>query len=632
MSVQRTFRDVAKPKKLLLSATIVGGVLDLQEATNFTFTADAVGTISSLSGHEYLVDGQPIFIQNGHGSNDLVFTIGAFSHTVPAGYGDILFFDEGNTSFTRMDDMIAAQIRADILANTSAVNAEVTNRQADTLLNYRLDGSRALTGNMDANANLIQNLSAGAAGSDAINKGQLDSAVAVLEAAISANATSLAWRKPVDYVSEFTSGTIPSNGDAVVDSNFGAGANRVFEDDAAGTQATVASLTVGQTAVFLKAGQEPKLMIVRDDVGTKRWYDETEVDPAKKLEQQVAAGDTFIVKNDLLDETDGAEGSAIYHIEEGTPKLAIKIGDLDWDQATGINISATYTRGPGSETVVTGDSVEAAIQKLDGNIEDNSTASAAALAVAIAQEVIDRDAAIAAESVVLSAEIDADVTASELAHAALMASTSAGEGASLVGIEDSGAIISATTVEGALAENRTKIDGNESDITGLQSDVSSNTANIATNVSDIAQNATDISLLETNLASTAAGQGASKVGIEDANGDFTATTVEGALAELDAKVDGLSLVNHRRGLHEAATTGALSLDLTTDFIDILGGGGVVQDVSSATYLNAFIVRDGAVLVGGVGFTIAGSTLSITAAGGGELLAGEIVEVRVIEVN
>lgn len=42
-----------------------------------------------------------------------------------------------------------------------------------------------------------------------------------------------------------------------------------------------------------------------------------------------------------------------------------------------------------------------------------------------------------------------------------LASTAAAKGASLVGIQDSGALITATTVEGALAENRTAIDALE---------------------------------------------------------------------------------------------------------------------------------------------------------------------------
>ena len=46
----------------------------------------------------------------------------------------------------------------------------------------------------------------------------------------------------------------------------------------------------------------------------------------------------------------------------------------------------------------------------------------------------------------------------------VLASTASGQGASLIGIEDSGGLITATTVEGALAENRTAIDAIEADL------------------------------------------------------------------------------------------------------------------------------------------------------------------------
>lgn len=44
----------------------------------------------------------------------------------------------------------------------------------------------------------------------------------------------------------------------------------------------------------------------------------------------------------------------------------------------------------------------------------------------------------------------------------------------------------------------------------------------------------------TVLASTAAGDGASTIGIEDDGGYFTATTVEGALQEIGLDIDGLT--------------------------------------------------------------------------------------------
>lgn len=63
--------------------------------------------------------------------------------------------------------------------------------------------------------------------------------------------------------------------------------------------------------------------------------------------------------------------------------------------------------------------------------------------------------------------IDTDVAAA----LADLASTSNGEGASLIGIEDSGALITGTTVEAALAENRAAIDTAEAAIDVTEADL-----------------------------------------------------------------------------------------------------------------------------------------------------------------
>lgn len=88
--------------------------------------------------------------------------------------------------------------------------------------------------------------------------------------------------------------------------------------------------------------------------------------------------------------------------------------------------------------------------------------------------------------------------------AALLASTSTGEGASLIGIEDAGTLYTETTVEGALGEV----------MTAAQSRVPT-----------------------AQLASTGSGAGASLVGIEDTGGLYTATDVEDALAEVKTIAD-----------------------------------------------------------------------------------------------
>ena len=49
-------------------------------------------------------------------------------------------------------------------------------------------------------------------------------------------------------------------------------------------------------------------------------------------------------------------------------------------------------------------------------------------------------------------------------------------------------------------------------------------------------------------------------------------------------------------------------------------------------MNAMVNRDGAMLIGGVGYTISGSTITFTAAGGGELIAGEVLEIKINEIN
>ncbi len=93
----------------------------------------------------------------------------------------------------------------------------------------------------------------------------------------------------------------------------------------------------------------------------------------------------------------------------------------------------------------------------------------------------------------------ANYTATEVEAAfAELASTSNGEGASIIGFEDAAAQFAATDVEAAVVEIRT------------------------------------------DLVSTSNGKGASDIGIEDSAGDITATNVEAALAEIVARAGGLN--------------------------------------------------------------------------------------------
>lgn len=632
MTVQTTFRSVAKPKMKVYSSALAGGQLVLDGATILVFAGAAVGTITSLLGHEYLIDGQDVVFANAHPTNSLTITIGSYSKVIPAGYSNAARFDKANASFyTHRKNADLKPLEDGISANSAAITQEVTDRQADTALLYKLDGSRPLTGNIDFNSNFAVNVPAGVNGDHIVNKAQLDTQIAALQAAISASSTSLAWRESVNYISKFTTGSYPANGDALVDSNFGSGNNRLFEDDAAGTQATVASIAAGTTVVFLKDGLSPKKFVVRDVIGTKRWYDDTEVNANLKLDRQVQAGDTFIVQIDLTSNQDAGETQAIFHVAPGAPMVAIKLGDLDWRAATGIAVQSSYVMGSGGQTITTSDSVGTALQKLEGNIVYNMNLASSALTAAINQEVSDRNAAIASAIAQEVTDRNAAIVSSQSAQDAKLASVAVNEGASLVGVHDADALYTATTVEGALREVRQHVNTAETDIVALETDVANHTTQIAQNTADISAGAAALTQFESNLASQSVSKGASLVGIHDAGGDFAATTVEGALVELKSAINSLNLVNLKRGLHEVATTGALSLNLSTNFVDQLSGG-VVQDLSSATYMNAMVNRDGAMLIGGVGYTISGSTITFTTAGGGELIAGEVIEIKIIEIN
>jgi hypothetical protein len=83
----------------------------------------------------------------------------------------------------------------------------------------------------------------------------------------------------------------------------------------------------------------------------------------------IAANDTFVGQSYLPDSPGSQEVQAILHFPSTTS--CVKIGDLNWDIATGIQISSGYT--PGSGDITSSDTVESAIEKLDGNNDDQDT-------------------------------------------------------------------------------------------------------------------------------------------------------------------------------------------------------------------------------------------------------------------
>ncbi len=84
----------------------------------------------------------------------------------------------------------------------------------------------------------------------------------------------------------------------------------------------------------------------------------------------LASGDTFNVRNYLPDSPAAQEAEALVLYDGAS---VIKVGDFNWDEADGINLPSGYTAGNG--TVSSSDTVNSALQKLDGNQQDIQSAS-----------------------------------------------------------------------------------------------------------------------------------------------------------------------------------------------------------------------------------------------------------------
>lgn len=82
--------------------------------------------------------------------------------------------------------------------------------------------------------------------------------------------------------------------------------------------------------------------------------------------QPIASNDTFMVQQYLPDSPAAQEGQAIVHVPTaGSP--AIKIADVNWNFADGISLAAGYT--PASGDISSADTVQSAVEKLDGNVD-----------------------------------------------------------------------------------------------------------------------------------------------------------------------------------------------------------------------------------------------------------------------
>ena len=123
-----------------------------------------------------------------------------------------------------------------------------------------------------------------------------------------------------------------------------------FSDDE-GTQMVATDFAVGEFAII----NEVLLEVTNVSAPNVTFSTPGSADP-------LAEGDTFVAINYLPDSPGDQEGQAIVTFN-GTAH--VKIADVDWNFADGISLAAGYAAGSGDITA--SDTVQTAIEKLDGN-------------------------------------------------------------------------------------------------------------------------------------------------------------------------------------------------------------------------------------------------------------------------
>lgn len=202
-----------------------------------------------------------------------------------------------------------------------------------------------------------------------------------------------------------------------------------------------------------------------------------------------------------------------------------------------------------------------------------------------------------------------------------LGSTALGEGASQIGINDVGDIITATNVEGALQEIQTDLNTAESTLSahvtddaslkhdadeieyqrldGSKVDIEAASDNVELALTDLDDKKVGL----TRLASNANGDGASLVGIEDLADIITATTVEGALAEIQTDLNAAesTLAGHidaGASKHDADQIDVEAADganhTNTDLETVIGQ---LDDALEARIKNSLIDAEGDLIVG-----------------------------------
>lgn len=121
---------------------------------------------------------------------------------------------------------------------------------------------------------------------------------------------------------------------------------------------SAANYTVGHY-VISDADGTPTLLEITNKVGD----DVTFAAAATAL----VDGDSFVTKKYLPDQPANQENSALVVYSDA---VIVKIADVDWNFATGIQFSSSYSSSGVNGNISAGESIESGVQKLEGNQQD----------------------------------------------------------------------------------------------------------------------------------------------------------------------------------------------------------------------------------------------------------------------
>ena len=309
------------------------------------------------------------------------------------------------------DTTLQANINAEITRASNAeatlqtnLNNEVTRASnAESTLQANIDAEATARGLADTTlqANITSESSRALAAESSLNSAVLAettralTAEASLQTALNAAMSNLSWRAPAKAATADSDLNVAADGTAL-------STLLPFSDDESPAM-VIGDFAAGDFLIS-KNGASSKIFTVVDDGGTLK-VTTVGVDA-------LVAGDAFVVYNDLPDSPASQEGMSLYTYSGSD---IVKIGDFDWSLATGIDLSGSFISTTG--VVTAGDSIEAAIAKLVGNL---AAAGSDASALVAAEE----SRALAAEAT-LTANLATEVTRATAAEATLTANLAA---------------------------------------------------------------------------------------------------------------------------------------------------------------------------------------------------------------